>query len=258
MTRLANPRSKQAPNRRGPHFVPTGPDSSGRTSPAKRPVRLKDRYWFKTLKWYLYKKRFGTARWAVRYRFDKTVRSLTAEHLAIDCGANLGVFTQRLAERGTTVHAFEPDPYTFDRLCENTAHLPSVTCHNKAVGVGYGKVKLYRTSDFDESPDLRSISSSLYADKLNVAEDNFVEVEQIDLVEFIEGLGRQVRLLKIDIEGAEVPLLEHMIETGSLDRADIIFTETHDTRIPALAERTAELRKSAEERYAGKLYLDWE
>ncbi len=221
-------------------------------------ARLKDRYWFKTIKWHLYKKRFGKPSWMVRYLFDGMARSLTPDDLVIDCGANLGKFTRLLAARGATVHAFEPDPYTFARLCENTSHLPNVICHNKAVGVGQAKVKLYRTPDFDESPDAASISSSVFPDKVNVAENNYVEVEQIDLVSFIRDAGRRIRLIKIDIEGAEVPLLEHMIETGSLDTTGVAFVETHDTRIPALAERTAKLRKAAEDRFEGKLYLDWE
>ena len=225
---------------------------------SKPAPRLKDRYWFKTIKWHLYKKRFGKPSWVVRYIFDGVIRSLTSEDLVIDCGANLGKFTQLLAARGATVHAFEPDPYTFSRLCENTSHLPNVVCHNKAVGVGQAKVKLYRTPDFDVSPDAASISSSVFPDKLNVAEDNYVEVEQIDFVSFIKDLDRRVRVLKIDIEGAEGPLVEHMIETGSLDTTDITFAETHDTRIPALAERTAKLRKTAEESFRGKLHLDWE
>lgn len=220
--------------------------------------RLKDRYWFKTIEWRLYKKCFGRPRWVVRYLFERAVRSLTPDDLVIDCGANLGEFTDQLAAKGATVHAFEPDPYTFSRLRENTSHLPNIVYHNKAVGVGQAIVKLYRTADFDLSPDAASVSSSVFPDKINVAVDNYVEVEQIDLVSFIKGLGRQIRLLKLDIEGAEVPLLEHMIETGSLEATDVVFAETHESRIPALVERTAKLRRTAEERFKGKLYLDWE
>lgn len=225
---------------------------------AKSPPRFKDRYWFKTLKWHLYKKRHGKPTWAARYLFDGLVRKLTPEDVVIDCGANVGKFAELLSQRGSTVHAFEPDPYTFERLCENTSHLSNVICHNKAVGVGQATVKLYRTPDFDDSPEAASISSSVFADKTNVDEENYVEVEQIDLAGFIEDLGCQIRLLKIDIEGAEVPLLEHMIQEGSIDSTDMIFAETHDTRIPTLAERTMWLRDIAAERYAEKLYLDWE
>ena len=221
------------------------------------PLRLKDYYWFKTIKWHLYKKRFGNGSWNTRYLFDRRVRSLTTEDVVIDCGANLGEYTRKLAANGATVHAFEPDPYTFSRLLENTSDLPNVICHERAVGVGEGKVRLYRTPDFDEKPDAASISSSVFSDKLNVAADNFVEVEQIDLVCFIHNLGCRIAILKIDIEGAEVPLLEHMLQTRSLDSLDLVVAETHETRIRALAGRTANLRTIAARDYAGKLFLDW-
>ena len=38
--------------------------------------------------------------------------------VVIDCGANLGAVAGPLADTGATVHAFEPDPYTFGRLSE--------------------------------------------------------------------------------------------------------------------------------------------
>lgn len=227
------------------------------TTTAAAPVRLKDRYWFKTLKWHLYKRHFGDASWSARYLFDGLVRRLTADDLVIDCGANLGEFTQQLAASGATVHAFEPDPYTFGRLVENTSRFPNVVCHNQAVGVGTGTVKLYRTAAFDANPEAASISSSLLADKVNIDQSNFVEVELIDFVSFVRSLPRMVKLLKMDIEGAEVDVLEHLLASGAVDCCEQIFAETHEDRIPALAQRTAALRQLASGEYSQKLHLDW-
>jgi hypothetical protein len=37
-----------------------------------------------------------------------------------------------------------------------------------------------------------------------------------------------------------------------------VFVETHETRIPELAQRTAKLRRDAAgNQFKGKLYLDW-
>jgi len=220
-------------------------------------IRFKDRYWVKTLKWHLYKKRSGSLVWKCRYQFDKGVRSLTAGDIAIDCGANVGKFTRMLARNGARVHAFEPDPYSFARLQQNTAHLANVVCHNKAVGISHETVKLYRRPGFDDAPESASLSSSVFAEKINVSEDNFVEVEQIDFINFIEGLERPAKLIKIDIEGAEVPLLEEMIVAGTMDHVGLVFVETHETRIPALAERTQNLKTLASREYVGTLFLDW-
>lgn len=46
----------------------------------------------------------------------------------------MGEFSRVLAARGSLVHAFEPCPYAFARLEENTADLPNVILHNAAVG----------------------------------------------------------------------------------------------------------------------------
>ena len=234
--------------------------SSAKTSALPRGLpaeRLKDQYWFKKLKWHLYKKHFGSPDWITRYVFDGLVRNLTSNDVVIDCGANLGVFTRHLALQGAEVHAFEPDPYTFSRLQENTREFPNVRCHNQAVGVGAGRVKLFRTTNFAANPDAASISSSLCAEKLNVDSTNFVEVEQIDFVDFLRSLCKPVRLLKMDIEGAEVGVLEHMLVTHALDLCEQVFVETHEDRVPNLAERTERIRQRATLEFPHKLHLDW-
>ncbi len=56
----------------------------------------------------------------------------------------------------------------------------------------------------DDDPVFWSKSSSLLADKSNVREDRSVRVEGVQLSRFIKDLGRPVKLLKMDIAGAEV------------------------------------------------------
>jgi FkbM family methyltransferase len=223
------------------------------------PLRFKDRFWVKTLKWLVYKRRLGSPGWKTRFLFDCRLRQLTENDVAIDCGANVGVFTEMIAATGALVHAFEPDPYAFARLSERTAALPNVVLHNVAVGTSEATVRLYRTEDFDSRPDNACISSSLYADKINIDRGNYIEVRQIDFPAFLSSLSARVAILKIDIEGAEVLLLERMIADGTIDVCDFVFVETHETRIPALAKRTAALHDVAgSPRFADKLFLDWE
>jgi FkbM family methyltransferase len=57
-----------------------------------------------------------------------------------------------------------------------------------------------------------SSRSSLIAEKRNVDETGGVQVRVIDLVAFIEKLGRPIKLLKVDIEGAEYALLNGLID----------------------------------------------
>lgn len=221
-------------------------------------MRFKDRYWVKTLKWYFGKKYFGRPGWRAQYLLDRVARTLRPGDVVIDCGANLGAVTRRLAARGATVYAFEPDPYSFGRLVQAVADLDNVKPIHAAVGDSDGQVELYRSPDFDQRPDDYSIMSSVFASKANVSRDHYNVVDQVDLAAFVERLGRRVRLLKMDIEGAEVPVLEHLIATGAIEKVDTAFVETHETRIPELAGRTAALKVLARTRYAGRLNLDWD
>jgi hypothetical protein len=61
----------------------------------------------------------------------------------------------------------------------------------------------------------------------------------------------------MDIEGAEVPVIEKLIETGAIERVENVFVETHEKRIPALAERTRRLRNRLENMNRINCNFDW-
>ena len=84
------------------------------------------------------------------------------------------------------------------------------------------------------------------------------EVECIDLASFIRELGRPVTLLKMDIEGAEVSVLNRMIDTGAIDEVQLAIVETHERFSEELAAATNALRERLSA--AGmdrKVRLDW-
>ena len=62
---------------------------------------------------------------------------------------------------------------------------------------------------------------------------NTVPVEVINLPEFLAGLDRDIRILKMDIEGSEWDLMPALMEHPVLDRIDTIFVETHEWMDPA-------------------------
>ena len=220
--------------------------------------RIKDRFWVKLLKWHLYKRYRKPAGWHTTFAFERLVRSLKPGDVVLDCGANVGVLTNTLAATGATVHAFEPDPYSFEKLTSNTHKYPNVHLYNAAIGVDKKPVKLFRSPDFTTDPEKHSISSSVFEDKKNVTEENFVDVNQIDFIEFINTLAAPVKLTKMDIEGAEVPILEEIIRRNITEKFGVMFVETHESRIPSLAERTTRIRQLVQERHADRVFLDWE
>jgi FkbM family methyltransferase len=178
--------------------------------------------------------------------------------IAIDCGANLGAITKVLGAHGATVHAFEPNPDAFRVLTEQTAAMPNVHRHNQAVLDRPGEMTLYLHLNYALNPERFSSRSSLIAEKRNVDEAGGVKVKVIDLVDFILRLDRPVKLLKVDIEGAEYDLLNGLIDRGAMDRVEAVFVETHAHSIPSLVPVDRALRARIEKLgLGGKIDLNW-
>lgn len=82
-------------------------------------------------------------------------------------------------------------------------------------------------------------------------------MKQLDLIAFIDALPRRVSVLKLDVEGAEVPVLEKLLDTRVIDKINHIFAETHERKVPELAARTLALRNRIAFERRNKLNLDW-
>lgn len=194
--------------------------------------------------------------WRSRAAFRQAVACLGPEDIAIDAGANVGDYTWPLARRGVEVHAFEPDPYAAEILTRRFASFANVTVHRAAVNACGGEVDLFRAPDVDLDPRELSKSSSVIASKSNVDPTTAVRVPAVDLGEFVSGKPR-VRLLKMDIEGAEVAVLERLLDAGLLRRIPYVFVETHDDKIAAIAERMARLRGRLAAQGVSHVDLNW-
>jgi FkbM family methyltransferase len=181
--------------------------------------------------------------------FDQVLADTHAGDLCIDLGANIGSITTRLAATGADVISFEPDPQTFAVLEQNTAHLPNVTRYQKAAGAQADQLMLRRAALWDANDPMRhsEASSIARADK-GMADTNSVLVDVVDFKEFIEMLDRDVRILKIDIEGAEWDLLDVLLDAPVLRRIDSIFVETHERFEPQI--NIARFNRLAERAFA--------
>lgn len=189
--------------------------------------------------------------------FDEHVARLTSDDVAIDCGANRGAYTVRLARSGAEVHAFEPNPDAFAELERVTAPFANVELHRAAVTTTDGPVELYLHKWAQDDPLYWSTGSSLLEEKSNVRRDKAITVEGVRLTRFIEELGRPVKLLKMDVEGAEVALLNQLLDEGLQSAIGYAFVEVHDRRIPSLVEPTRQLRERLGSLGATNFRLDW-
>jgi FkbM family methyltransferase len=190
--------------------------------------------------------------------FLAAAAQLTPADIAIDCGANIGKFTVIMARTGATVHAFEPNPDAFAELQRHTAAFPHVHLHQKAVTTTGGPVKLYLHKWAAEDPVHWSTGSSLLEKKNNIRPDQFTLVEGVSFPAFVRTLApKKIRLLKMDIEGAEVAVLDQLFDEGLHTQIEQAFIETHDRRVPDLVEPTNRLRHRLRALGAENFRLDW-
>ena len=181
--------------------------------------------------------------------------------LAVDCGANMGVVTERLATTGADVVAFEPDPFAFKTLEQKFANTPHVTLFNAAVGVGSGTVRLMRADNFGDNPEGASVKSTILDGGRRIDAENAVEVPLIDFPSWVADQVKargEVAFIKMDIEGAELDILEKMDAEHLFQNVRCLVAETHERKFKDLRDRYKALRDKVSENYApGKVNLDW-
>lgn len=198
------------------------------------------------------------ARWRAEREFEQVIAQLRPGDIAIDCGANIGLFTRKMAATGATVYAFEPDPYAFKVLRRDFSSIPHVMIRDCAVGTSQKRVHLYRSSEFSSDPLKSTISSSLFYSKQNMDTKSPIIVDQIDLCSFIAGMQSSIHIIKMDIEGAEVEIIEKLIETGLIHKIRSMFVETHEKQIPELTERMEAIKSYVKHKGLRSINLDWQ
>ena len=175
---------------------------------------------------------------------DRRLALMTPGDICIDLGANVGTFTEIMAASGAQVHAFEPDPRTFERLVARVGHLANVTLHNKAVGTVAGNLPLYRAADFDENFESASQATSLHYTSGRMQPVAGLTVEVVAFSDLLAGLG-PVRLIKMDIEGAEWAVLDQIFASPKALAFDALFVETHERLEPARYRQVVAMRRAA-------------
>ncbi len=175
--------------------------------------------------------------------FKRAAAELKPGDVAVDCGANIGLYTVLLAQTGAEVYAFEPNPAAYAALVKATAEFSNVRALHAALTDVASPIKLFLHKWDEADPLYWSTGSSILDSKRNVSKDNFIMVEGIPLAKFIRDLGgRKIRLLKMDIEGAEIAVLNHLLDEGLQSFITEAFIEIHDKRVPELVEPMRKLR----------------
>lgn len=169
--------------------------------------------------------------------------------VALDVGANIGLYTLLLSQLvGPTgsVHAFEPEPRNVRRLRENIAL-------NEADNVVVHPIVVFERSDTVVLNVFAKHLGSWHTLGRPVLVDPFspgalaeptsrLEVQAVSLDEHCDQHGiEHIRLLKVDVEGAELEVLRGARGLLQDGRIDIVLFEVSLPQIEALGHRPVEV-----------------
>ena len=130
------------------------------------------------------------------------IRNLPEESIVIDAGASIGKYTLLAAKKASRVISLEPERTNYTLLTKSLKlnKIGNVKAINCALASKEGNLRLYLGED--------SSGHSLFVGK-NVSQFKSCIVECITLNQLLEKNHiKQVDLLKMDIEGAELEVLE--------------------------------------------------
>gem|GEM_PF-6688659 len=150
------------------------------------------------------------------------VRSLVRPgDVMLDVGANIGLFALTAARAGAVTHAFEPVPANVDALRANAALNPGapVEVFAAALGDAPGTMLLGLPTEHDSGARM-----SGFFTRGGTHRQVECPVTTIDAHLAAHGIAR-VRVMKMDVEGAEPLVLDGAARTLAAHRIDVILLE---------------------------------
>ena len=139
--------------------------------------------------------------------------------IIIDCGANIGIASVyfKYIYPNAEIHAFEPDPATFNLLKYN-CNLLNIRSYNSAISnILGGQIEFFLVKNSPGSLRMSTKSSRRDGEK--------IMVNAISLSEFIA--NKEIDFLKMDIEGAELEVFMELFKTNKIKQIKEMVIEYH-------------------------------
>lgn len=166
-------------------------------------------------------------------------------YVMIDGGAHRGETIQNFKahsiseEHRWEIYAFECNPELWDGLRKDS----DITLMPQAMWTEATTLEFFATDE--------TTMGSVYeeAGKERHLQKKKIQVTAIDFGQWLAGKFRPEDwvILKLDIEGAEYPILDQMLKDGSIDSVDMLFIEFHNQWVGVDNSRDASLRRQLEE-----------
>ena len=168
---------------------------------------------------------------------------LNENSIVIDLGGYHGVWaTEIINKYNPHMMLVEPIPQFYDHLINKFKDNPKVKILNCGISTNSHKGKLFLNAD----------GTSKYIVNDRPIDVNFITITEI-LNEVVETYDReQIDLIQINIEGEEFPLLEQMLDEGTIKKFNNIQIQYH-TSIENAEERREKIQERMGE-YFNKIY----
>jgi FkbM family methyltransferase len=152
---------------------------------------------------------------------------LGPDSVVLDVGGYLGDFAANIFCRYlSTVHVFEPVPAYCVQMRQRFVRNPRVHVHEMGLA---GETR-------DEKLFSAEAGSSTFVDRLGAGEP--IPVRLARAADVLQDLGlARVDLMKVNIEGGEYELLEHLLEAGWAPRVRNFCIQFHEEVLPDAPER---------------------
>ena len=167
-----------------------------------------------------------------KFFLEKMLKNNRQKQIIVDIGANVGNYVLNVnnINPNTEIHAIEPMPTTYKKLCANVKNMQGVKTYNIAMGKQKEQLTIY---DYD---DLNSEHASLYKEVITELHEskNVKEysVGTISLDEFCEtNRIENIDVLKIDTEGHEYSVLLGAQRMLTEKRIGIIHFEFNEMNV---------------------------
>lgn len=161
-------------------------------------------------------------------RFRVNYDCLNQDSIVLDLGGFKGDFAFYMNRKyGATCHVFEVVPDLCEKMKADSRFNEKIIVHSFGLAGSTRKEKLYLANE----------GSSIFYNRS--LKDEQITVELIKASDWFEKelAGRMVDLMKINIEGGEYELLEHMLEERLTSRIRNIQVQFHEDVIPNAAKR---------------------
>lgn len=187
-------------------------------------------------------------------KFKRILNMVDSSDLLLDIGANVGFYSMLMAKTGAQTISYEPNPFAFKELEKVGLSQKNLTIINKAVSNKNQKAKLFLHENHNDNPVKWSSGSSLDERKANVTE-TFVETDIVDIADILN--KNYFKIIKIDVEGAEIEILNRIFEMNLTNKFEHMFVEMHDHKMPHLTDPSNELRDFIKTNNFNNIHLDW-